>query len=55
MEKGTGREGGGAGLGRLSLAAAEGDIVGLPGGACLIGGNCSQRQGMLTEFSCETV
>ena len=55
MEKGTEREGGGAGLGRLPLATAEGDIVGLPEGACLIGGNCSQRQGMLTKFFCETV
>lgn len=32
-EKGKGRKGGGAGLGRLSLATAEGDSVGLSEGA----------------------
>lgn len=30
MENGMGREGGGAKLGGLSLAKAEGDIMGLP-------------------------
>lgn len=34
---------------------AEGDIVGLPEGACLIGGNCSQRQRLPAKSFCRTV
>lgn len=44
-----GREKGGTELGRLSLATGEGDLVGLPEGAYLIGENLSQRQGILTK------
>ena len=57
MEKGMGRERGGAELDRLSLAMAEGDLMDLSEGAYLIGGKCSQRQGILSKsfykaFSC---
>lgn len=43
------REKGATELGRLSLATGEGDLVGLPEGTHLIGGNLSQRQEILRK------
>lgn len=54
-EKGEGREGGGAGLGRLSLAMAEGDDVGLSGGAVQLEETALRGKGVLTECFCKTV